>query len=126
MVRCCATWAGSWGGSARRIPRSRRTPVDTPDNNANLAYTIDQTARLLLTLRMEGKRVLLHCAMGRSRTPAVAARYAVLTGAADPAGALRATTAAVHGHSGNPELTAAVLALGGAPTPTPAKEATRP
>lgn len=101
--------------------------TDTPGTNANLAYTLDQAARLVLALREEGRKVLLHCAIGRSRTPAVAARYAVVARKADAAEALRATTAAVDGHSGNPELAAAVLALSGnAPTSSPTKEDTRP
>ncbi|MDR6594555.1 hypothetical protein J2S66_002939 [Saccharothrix longispora] len=73
--------------------------TDAPGTDADLARTLDQAARLVLALREEGRRVTLHCAVGRSRTPAVVARYAVLAGKVDAAEALRATTTAVDGHS---------------------------
>ncbi|MFJ8007552.1 protein-tyrosine phosphatase family protein [Streptomyces fagopyri] len=47
--------------------------VDSQGANANLHYVLDQAARHVLRLRQEGKRVLLHCFAGQSRTPAVAA-----------------------------------------------------
>ncbi|WP_258382693.1 ADP-ribosylglycohydrolase family protein [Streptomyces sp. NTH33] len=52
--------------------------VDRDGDNANLHYVVDQAAREVLRLRREGKRVLLHCAAGQSRTPAVAAVYSHL------------------------------------------------
>ncbi|MFI5986808.1 ADP-ribosylglycohydrolase family protein [Streptomyces sp. NPDC051555] len=54
--------------------------VDKEGANANLHYVLDQTAREILRLRQQGKRVLLHCVAGRSRTPAVAAAYSTLLG----------------------------------------------
>jgi hypothetical protein len=62
-----------------------------PKSNPNLEFVLDDTARIIQTLRAEGKRVLLHCVEGRSRTPAVAARYALLLGR-DPVDVLRAMT----------------------------------
>lgn len=53
---------------------------DGPRRNQNLAYTIDDAARTIRTLRGEGKTVAVHCVEGMSRTPAVAARYSVLLG----------------------------------------------
>ncbi|MCO8276752.1 ADP-ribosylglycohydrolase family protein [Actinoplanes sp. TRM 88003] len=52
--------------------------VDQPGANANTAFALDQAARMVAALRDEGHRVLLHCAAGQSRTPAVAARYATV------------------------------------------------
>ncbi|MFE2699520.1 ADP-ribosylglycohydrolase family protein [Streptomyces mirabilis] len=52
--------------------------VDSQRSNANLHYVLDQAARQVLRLRQEGKRVLLHCFAGQSRTPAVAAIYSHL------------------------------------------------
>lgn len=48
--------------------------------NANLQFVIDDAARTVRDLRDEGKRVLLHCAEGMSRTPSIAARYSMLLG----------------------------------------------
>lgn len=49
--------------------------VDRPgdDANPNLSFVLADTVEAVRTLRDEGKRVLLHCSGGRSRTPAVAA-----------------------------------------------------
>ncbi|NUU20932.1 MAG: hydrolase [Streptomycetaceae bacterium] len=63
--------------------------VDRPGANANLPFALDQAAREVLRLRREGKRVLLHCVAGRSRTPAVAARYACLAYGVKPQKALQ-------------------------------------
>lgn len=62
-----------------------------PDANPNLDFVLDDAARMVQTLRGEGKRVLLHCVEGRSRTPSVAARYAILLGH-DPNDVLDAMT----------------------------------
>ncbi|MGX1887233.1 hypothetical protein [Streptomyces sp. NPDC055287] len=35
--------------------------VDKESANANLHYVLDQTAREIVRLRQEGKRVFLHC-----------------------------------------------------------------
>ncbi len=43
--------------------------------NPNLDTVLDDAVEALRTLRAEGKRVYLHCAGGRSRTPTVAAAY---------------------------------------------------
>ncbi len=51
-----------------------------PGSNPNLDFVLDDAARMVQTLRSEGKRVLLHCVEGRSRTPSVAARYSILLG----------------------------------------------
>ncbi|WP_245685442.1 ADP-ribosylglycohydrolase family protein, partial [Streptomyces yerevanensis] len=62
--------------------------VDSQGANANLHYVLDQAARQVLRLRQEGKRVLLHCLAGQSRTPAVAALYSHLAKGTDSKTAL--------------------------------------
>ncbi|MGW2788102.1 ADP-ribosylglycohydrolase family protein, partial [Streptomyces populi] len=62
--------------------------VDSDGENANLHYVLDQAARQVLRLRQEGKRVLLHCLAGQSRTPAVAAVYSHLATGTDSKTAL--------------------------------------
>lgn len=54
--------------------------VDLPGENAHDHFAVEQAARAVAGLRDEGKTVLLHCAAGRSRTPAVAARYSAIRG----------------------------------------------
>ncbi len=62
--------------------------VDRAGANADTAFVVDQAARIVQQLRREGKRVYLHCVAGRSRTPAVAARYSCLLTGKSPADAL--------------------------------------
>jgi ADP-ribosyl-[dinitrogen reductase] hydrolase len=52
----------------------------TAEDNPNLDFVIDDAAHTIKTLRAEGETVLLHCVAAHSRTPTVAARYAVLLG----------------------------------------------
>nr|WP_084385526.1 ADP-ribosylglycohydrolase family protein [Rhodococcus sp. WMMA185] len=50
------------------------------ERNPNLEFVIGDAARTVLRLRQQGLTVALHCVEGRSRTPAVAARYSMLLG----------------------------------------------
>ncbi|MFD3452919.1 ADP-ribosylglycohydrolase family protein [Streptomyces sp. NPDC058691] len=88
--------------------------VDSDGSNANLHYAVDQAARQVLRLRQEGKRVLLHCFAGQSRTPAVAAVYSHLSQGIDAETALRdlrrTLTGGWHLHA-HPELQDAVHEL---------------
>jgi hypothetical protein len=53
--------------------------------NPNLSLVLADTAAAITTLRDEGKRVLVHCLAGRSRTPTVVAAYlAARTGLTGP------------------------------------------
>ncbi|MCX5216215.1 ADP-ribosylglycohydrolase family protein [Kitasatospora sp. NBC_00240] len=72
--------------------------VDKPGANANLHFVLDQAARELLRLRLDGRRVLLHCVAGRSRTPAVAALYSYLFTGTAPKAALRDVHNALDGN----------------------------
>ncbi|MEU4092195.1 ADP-ribosylglycohydrolase family protein [Streptomyces sp. NPDC026673] len=94
-----------------RVEQVRVWLVDSDGANANLHYVVDQAARQVLRLRQEGKRVLLHCFAGQSRTPAVAAVYSHLAKGTDAESALRdlrrALTGGWHLHA-HPELRSAV------------------
>ncbi|MGW0630292.1 ADP-ribosylglycohydrolase family protein [Streptomyces sp. NPDC002758] len=75
---------------------------------------VDQAAREVLRLRRAGKRVLLHCAAGQSRTPAVAAVYSHLATGLDSKTALSdLRKVLLHGWqlSAHPELHNAVHEL---------------
>ncbi|WP_433288381.1 ADP-ribosylglycohydrolase family protein [Micromonospora sp. CA-244673] len=80
--------------------------VDQPGANAHPHFVVDQAARMLLELRKEGHVVLLHCAAGQSRTPAVAARYTTLTTGTPARAALAELRGLLdtHGWTLNPEL----------------------
>lgn len=88
--------------------------VDGDGHNANLHYVVDQAAREVLRLRQAGKRVLLHCVAGQSRTPAVAAVYSHLARGIGAEAALSGLREVLpHGWqlSAHPELLDAVHAL---------------
>ncbi|MEU0677973.1 ADP-ribosylglycohydrolase family protein [Streptomyces sp. NPDC006172] len=88
--------------------------VDSQGENPNLHYVLDQAARQVLRLRQEGKRVLLHCLAGQSRTPAVAAVYSHLATGADAETALKELREVLKGGwqlSAHPELHDAVHEL---------------
>ncbi|MEU6539969.1 ADP-ribosylglycohydrolase family protein [Streptomyces sp. NPDC047000] len=90
--------------------------VDTDGHNANLPFVVDQAARAVLRLRQAGKRVLLHCVAGQSRTPAVAAVYGNLATGTDAETALSdLRNALTHGWhlSAHAELLDTVHALAG-------------
>lgn len=52
--------------------------VDDEDANNDLAHVLRDAAAAVHQLRSEGKRVLLHCVHGHTRTPVVAALYGTL------------------------------------------------
>ncbi|MFJ4982361.1 ADP-ribosylglycohydrolase family protein [Streptomyces sp. NPDC088732] len=101
-------------GTGTDVEQVRVWLVDSQGSNANLHYVVDQAAREVLRLRQEGKRVLLHCFAGQSRTPAVAAVYSHLAKGIDAETALRdlrtALTGGWHLHA-HPELQDAVHEL---------------
>jgi ADP-ribosylglycohydrolase len=80
--------------------------VDQPGANAHPHFVVDQAARMVARLRSEGHMVLLHCAAGQSRTPAVAARYTTLTTGTPAQTALAELRGLLgaHGWTLNPEL----------------------
>jgi ADP-ribosylglycohydrolase len=78
--------------------------IDTDDaDNPNLDFVIDDAAQTVARLRDEGRTVLLHCVAAHSRTPTVAARYAVLRGR-PPDLALRDVVAALPNARPNPSF----------------------
>ena len=92
---------------------------DTPGANSNLHFTLDEAAAAVATLRAEGKSVLLHCWAGASRTPAVAARYAITALGTPPLPTLTTLITTVGGHLDNPTLSQAVAELSGLHLPDP-------
>ncbi|MDT0331943.1 dual specificity protein phosphatase family protein [Nocardiopsis lambiniae] len=94
---------------------------DSPEVNTNLHFTLDEAAAAVAALRAEGKRVLLHCWAGASRTPAVAARYAAAGLGAPVLPALTLLIRTVGGHLDNPSLARAVARLSGHDLPDPAR-----
>ncbi|MGW4890763.1 ADP-ribosylglycohydrolase family protein [Kitasatospora sp. NPDC004240] len=89
--------------------------VDKPGANNNLHYVLDQAANEVLRLRESGKRVLVHCVAGRSRTPAIASIYSTLAYGTAPRDALRQVQR-VLGHwtlTSNHQMLAAVFELAG-------------
>ncbi|MGW5878113.1 dual specificity protein phosphatase family protein [Nocardiopsis terrae] len=94
---------------------------DTPGKNTNLHFTLDEAATAVAALRTEGKRVLLHCWAGASRTPAVAARYATAALGAPPLPTLGTLIRTVGGHLDNPTLSQAVAELSGLDLPDPTR-----
>ncbi|WP_159940249.1 MULTISPECIES: dual specificity protein phosphatase family protein [unclassified Nocardiopsis] len=93
---------------------------DRAGANTNLHFTLEEAAGAVAALRSEGKRVLLHCWAGASRTPAVAARYAVAALGAPPLPTLAAMIRTVGGHLDNPSLSRAAAQLSGTDLPDPA------
>ena len=112
MVSLCRVGRAQFPG----VPAENQVQVwlvDQPGANANTAFALDQAARMVAELRDEGHRVLLHCAAGQSRTPAVAARYATVRFGKPGQAALddMRTLLADHGYYVNSELRRVVAAL---------------
>ncbi|MFV2198203.1 ADP-ribosylglycohydrolase family protein [Nocardiopsis sp. LOL_012] len=113
VVSLCRVGAADFG----HVPARDHVQVwliDQPGANAHGHHTLDQAARAVHGLRAEGRRVLVHCAAGRSRTPSVAARYSGLLGV-DPATALDEVCQALADNRPvlNPELEGFVFDLAG-------------
>ncbi|WP_017611720.1 protein-tyrosine phosphatase family protein [Nocardiopsis salina] len=88
---------------------------DRPGANPNLHHTLTQAAQAVADLRTEGHHVFIHCWAGASRTPAVAALYAITHLGAHPHTALAQMITTVGGHLDNPSLAHAVADLAGHP-----------
>jgi ADP-ribosylglycohydrolase/predicted protein tyrosine phosphatase len=78
------------------------------DVNPNLDFVLADAADAVAALRNEGRTVLLHCVAAQSRTPAVAAAYAVRHLGRDPHTALAEVCAALPDARPNPGFVAAV------------------
>jgi hypothetical protein len=81
---------------------------------ANPAFVVDQAARMVATRRDEGRTVLLHCAAGQSRSPAVAIRYTMLRTGDDGGVALDEMRRLLsqHGYRNNDQLRRVVERFG--------------
>ena len=82
---------------------------EAPGENPHLEFVLTEAADAVAALRAEGKTVLLHCVQAQSRTPTVAALYAMRHLGAEPERAVREVCAALP--NAHPNTTfAAVLA----------------
>lgn len=119
VVSLCRTGTLDFAQCAASAARLQVWMVDYPGDNAHPHFVVDQAAVAVAELRAQGKKVLLHCSAGRSRTPAVAARYATQALGVPPTPALDALRAAL-GPAGmriNPELRAVLYELAGEEVP---------
>ncbi len=82
----------------------------TAADNPNLEFVIDDAARTVQRWRDEGEVVLLHCVASQSRTPTVAAQYAVRRGVPLDS-ALREVCAVLPAARPKPHLTRALRSL---------------
>ena len=80
--------------------------IDSGDaaDNPHLRLVMHDAADTVAALRAEGRRVLLHCVAAQSRTPSVAAHYAVRHLGVAPDRALREVCAALPAARPNPVL----------------------
>jgi protein-tyrosine phosphatase len=79
VVSLCLTGRTQVPSSAEQVG-FRLIDVAEPEANENLEFVLADAARTVAQLRQEGKTVLVHCVAAHSRTPAVAAAYALLRG----------------------------------------------
>jgi hypothetical protein len=79
-----------------------------PEANPHLGLVMEQAADAVAGYRAEGKRVLLHCVAAQSRTPSVAALYAVRHLGVSPAQALTQVCDVLPAASPHPGLAAVV------------------
>ncbi|GAA2753449.1 ADP-ribosylglycohydrolase family protein [Amnibacterium kyonggiense] len=95
--------------------------VDQPGRNPNLDLVLQDAVDTIAALRAEGRRVLVHGAEGRSRTPAVGALYAAVHRGVAPSRALEDVAAALPDAAPAPFLEEAVLRIGEAFAAEPPK-----
>ena len=77
--------------------------------NPHLELVMQDAADAVATFRAQGKRVLLHCVAAQSRTPSVAALYAVRHRGVPAEQAMREVCQALPAASPNPALRQVVL-----------------
>ena len=94
------------------VEQIRYRLIDEPDPaiNPNLDFVIADAAGTVAALRDEGHEVLLHCVAAQSRTPTVAAAYAMLRGV-PPERALADIMGSLPAASPNPGFLAALRRL---------------
>ncbi|WP_198417814.1 ADP-ribosylglycohydrolase family protein [Cryobacterium serini] len=88
VVSLCRVGTAQVPTRIRHHVEVRLIDKDAPAENPNLDFVLLDTVHAVAALRAEGHTVLLHCAQAQSRTPSVAALYAVLyKGGSDRPGA---------------------------------------
>lgn len=79
-----------------------------PSRNPHLHFAFADTADVIAALRAEGKTVLVHCVAAQSRTPTIAAAYAIRHRGIEPAIALDEVCAVLPDPQPNPHFRATV------------------
>lgn len=83
--------------------------IDIPGDNAHTELTLADAADTVAYFRSQGKTVLLHCVAAQSRTPTVAALYAIRHKNIDPQAAFNQVNQTLSSAHPNPEFTNIVL-----------------
>ena len=83
--------------------------IDIPGDNAHTELTLSDAADTVAHFRSQGKTVLLHCVAAQSRTPTVAALYAIRHKSIDPQTAFNQVNQALNNAQPNLEFTNIVL-----------------
>jgi ADP-ribosylglycohydrolase/predicted protein tyrosine phosphatase len=83
--------------------------IDIPGDNAHAELTLADAADTVAYFRSQGKTVLLHCVAAQSRTPTVAALYAIRHKEIDPQTAFNQVNQALANAQPNHEFTNIVL-----------------
>ena len=83
--------------------------IDIPGDNAHAELTLADAADTVAYFRSQGKTVLLHCVAAQSRTPTVAALYAIRHKNIDPQTAFNQVNQALSNAQPNHEFTNIVL-----------------
>jgi len=99
-----------------RVPEMDRIEAwiidsEVPSMNPHLHFALADTADVIAELRTEGKTVLVHCVAAQSRTPTVAAAYAIRHLGVDATTALAQVCAALPSAQPNPAFRAAVTRM---------------
>lgn len=85
--------------------------IDEVGANPNLALVLRDAARAIAAFRDEGKRVLVHCVAAQSRTPSVAAMYAITEFGIESSVALAAVIDALPNANPNPDFREALASV---------------
>jgi hypothetical protein len=119
VVSLCRVGTADFAQCAEAAARLQVWLVDWPGGNAHPHFVVDQAALAIAAFRAEGKKVLMHCSAGRSRTPMVAARYSTLAFGVPPAEAVAGLREALGpvGMRINPELRTVLYELAGEDVP---------
>nr|WP_302849669.1 ADP-ribosylglycohydrolase family protein [Humibacter ginsenosidimutans] len=113
VVSLCRTGRAQTPGFVQPENRDAVWLIDRPGRNADPEFVLADTADAIATLRAESRVVYVHCYEARSRTPSVAAAYAVRHRGIDPDAAFDAIARVLLTSDPKEFLVDAVRRLGG-------------